>query len=60
VNAGDGRASPSVITNAAGATLFTLAQKGPKKVVLELALDAVASNEDFRLAFERELDRLRP
>ena len=56
----DARAPASVIANEAGATLFTLAQKGPKKVVLELALDAKASNEDFRLAFERELDRLRP
>ena len=59
-NAGEPRAGPTVITNAAGAALFTLAQKGPKKVVLELALDAKASNEDFRLAFERELDRMRP
>jgi len=59
-DAGERRAVGLVITNEAGAALFTLAQKGPKKVVLELALDAKASNEDFRVAFERELDRLRP
>ena len=48
------------IANAAGATLFTLARKGSKKVVLELALDADASNADFNEAFARELIRLRP
>jgi ParB family chromosome partitioning protein len=57
---GGARAAASVITNAAGAALFTLAPKGAKKVVLELALDADASNEDFHLAFQTELDRLRP
>ena len=59
-SAGEARTTASVIANEAGATLFTLARKGQKKAVLELALDAKASNEDFRLAFERELDRLRP
>jgi ParB family chromosome partitioning protein len=48
------------VTNAAGATLFTLAHKGSKKVVLELALDAAASNADFAEAFQRELLRMRP
>jgi len=51
---------PSSITNEAGTTLFTLMPKGPRKVVLELALNAKATNEDFHVAFQRELDRLRP
>ena len=50
----------TAVTNAAGATLFTLETKGSKKVVLELALDAAASNADFAEAFQRELDRMRP
>ena len=48
------------VTNDAGATLFTLARKGAKRVVLELSLDAEASNADFQAAFARELDRVRP
>ena len=54
------RTGPSLITNEAGATLFTLMPKGSRKVVLELALSAKATNEDFHTAFQRELDRLRP
>jgi len=50
----------TVISSDNGAALFTLARKGPKTVVLELALDADASNADFRAAFQRELQRLRP
>lgn len=50
----------TAVTNATGATLFTLATKGSKKVVLELALDAAASNADFAEAFQRELVRMRP
>ena len=49
-----------VISSDTGAALFTLARKGPKAVVLELALDAEASNADFQAAFQRELQRLRP
>jgi ParB family chromosome partitioning protein len=48
------------VTNEAGTTLFTLARKGAKRVVLELSLDAEASNADFQAAFARELDRVRP
>jgi ParB family chromosome partitioning protein len=55
-----GSTRPSSITNEAGATLFTLTSKGPRKVVLELALNAKATNEEFQIAFQRELDRLRP
>jgi ParB family chromosome partitioning protein len=54
------RPRPSLVTNDAGATLFTLMPKGPRKVVLELALNARATNEDFHTAFQRELERLRP
>jgi len=54
------RTGPSLVTNDAGATLFTLTTKGLTKVVLELALNAKATNEDFHTAFQRELDRLRP
>jgi ParB family chromosome partitioning protein len=50
----------TVISSDSGAALFTLARKGLKTVVLELALDADASNADFRAAFQRELQRLRP
>ena len=50
----------TVISNESGAALFTLARKGPKTVMLELALDAAASNADFEVAFQRELQRLRP
>jgi ParB family chromosome partitioning protein len=57
---GAARPGASIITNGAGAALFTLARKGSKKVVLELALDADASNEDFHIAFQTELGRLRP
>jgi ParB family chromosome partitioning protein len=52
--------APSVITNPTGLRLFTLERKGAKKAVLELALDAKATNEDFRVAFESELAKLRP
>jgi ParB family transcriptional regulator, chromosome partitioning protein len=50
----------TLISSDNGAALFTLARKGPKTVVLELALDADASNADFRAAFQRELQLLRP
>ncbi|WP_068875701.1 MULTISPECIES: ParB/RepB/Spo0J family partition protein [unclassified Phenylobacterium] len=50
----------TVISSENGAALFTLARKGPKRVMLELALDADASNADFATAFQRELQRLRP
>ena len=52
--------APTVISNDAGAPLFTMVRKGSKTLVLELALDADASNADFQSAFERELQRLRP
>lgn len=63
---GEGPRSPAApqaattIRNASGATLFTLKPKADARAVLELALDAEASNADFLAAFERELKRLRP
>ncbi|WP_293679210.1 ParB/RepB/Spo0J family partition protein [uncultured Phenylobacterium sp.] len=50
----------TVISSDSGTALFTLARKGSKTIVLELALDAEASNADFAAAFQRELQRLRP
>lgn len=50
----------TVISSDSGAALFTVARKGSKTVVLELSLDADASNADFQSAFQRELQRLRP
>jgi ParB family chromosome partitioning protein len=62
--AGEGRVpppqAPRVVTTTAGAALFTLKPKGDLKIVLELALDSVASNAEFLAAFERELATLRP
>ena len=52
--------APTVVTSDSGDTLFTLTPKGSRKMVLELALDAKASNEEFAAAFQRELARLRP
>ena len=49
-----------IVASDTGATLFTLARKGSNSVVIELALDAVASNGDFEAAFRRELQKLRP
>lgn len=41
-------------------TLFTVRPKGSSKAVVELALEANASNADFIAALEAELARLRP
>jgi ParB family chromosome partitioning protein len=50
----------TTVRNAAGATLFTIKPKADGRAVLELALNADASNADFLGAIERELKRLRP
>ncbi len=62
VSKSPGKASSgaSVITSPSGSKLFTLERKGTRKAVLELVLDAKATNEDFRAAFESELAKLRP
>jgi ParB family chromosome partitioning protein len=52
-------AAAEVIRSPAGVRLFTLATKGPKKAVLELALVSEATDADFHAAFETVLARLR-
>ncbi|MBO9546973.1 ParB/RepB/Spo0J family partition protein [Caulobacter sp.] len=65
-NAAIAKAAPAALSaetrvvKAGAVTLFTVKPKGPAKVVLELALDASASNADFVAALEAELARLRP
>lgn len=64
--AGAGKAPPSqgrgpqVISSASGAKLFNLMPKGPRRAVIELSLDANASNADFQQAFAAALGDLRP
>ncbi|CAN7609957.1 ParB/RepB/Spo0J family partition protein [Phenylobacterium sp. LjRoot164] len=53
-------AAASVVKNDKSVALFTVKPKGAGKAVLELSLDAAATNADFLAAFERELRRLRP
>jgi ParB family chromosome partitioning protein len=53
------KAVPVLVRNAAKAPLFTVTRKGPRKLLLELALDSSASNEDFVEAFRRELEERR-
>jgi ParB family chromosome partitioning protein len=50
----------TVISSDSGAALFSMVRNGSKTVVLELSLDADASNAEFQAAFHRELQRLRP
>lgn len=52
-------AAPRIVKRG-DATLFTVKPKGAAKAVLELALDANASNAEFIAALEAELARLRP
>ena len=54
------RAGPRVISSAEGARLFSVAPKGPKRAVIELSLDAKASNADFHEAFAAALADMRP
>lgn len=51
---------PRIVRNGSDVALFTVKPKGPKKVVVELALDAGAPNADFVAALQAELARLRP
>ncbi len=51
---------PQVMSSAAGARLFSLAPKSAKRAVIELCLDADASNDDFHKAFASALAELRP
>jgi len=54
------KAAPRVLSSEAGARLFSLASKGSKRAVIELSLDADASNDDFHKAFVSALAELRP
>lgn len=48
------------VSTAAGVALFQVAPKGPKRAILDLVLDADATNEDFERAFAEALAGLRP
>lgn len=48
------------VSSPAGVALFQLAPKGPKRAIVDLALDANATNEDFQRAFAEALATLRP
>lgn len=52
--------APELVKSPAGARLFTLTTKGPKKALLELALGSEATDAEFHAAFEAVLARLRP
>ena len=54
------RSAPERFHNSAGLALFTLSRKGPKKAVIEIAVDSHASNADFEAAFRRALADIRP
>ena len=54
------RAGPRVISSAQGARLFSLVPKNAKRAMIELSLDANASNADFHDAFVAALAELRP
>lgn len=51
---------PAIHSSEAGARLFSLIPKGSKRAVIELSLDAKASNDDFHKAFAAALADLRP
>ena len=51
---------PEIHASAAGAQLFRLIPKGAKRAVLELSLDANATNDEFHKAFAAALAGLRP
>lgn len=53
-------AVPAIHSSDAGAHLFSLTPKGAKRAVIELALDANATNDDFHKAFVSALADLRP
>ena len=57
---GGPKAASQTISTAAGARLFSVTPKGAKRAVIELALDAAATNEDFHQAFAVALAELRP
>jgi len=54
------KAGPKVVASPTGARLFSVIPKGSKRAVMELSLDANATNEDFTAAFAAALSELRP
>ena len=57
---GAAKGGPMVITSDAGARLFSVSPKGAKRAVIELSLDAKATNADFHKAFMAAMADLRP
>jgi ParB family chromosome partitioning protein len=53
-------ARPKIHSSEAGARLFSLTPKGAKRAMIELSLDANATNDDFHKAFAAALADLRP
>jgi ParB family chromosome partitioning protein len=51
---------PRVVRGKGDVALFTIKPKGPKRAIVELELDAGASNAEFIAALQAEIDRLRP
>ena len=51
---------PAIHASDAGARLFSLTPKGAKRAVIELVLDANATNDEFHKAFASALAELRP
>lgn len=59
-NASRAKAGPKIHSSDAGARLFSLFPKSAKRAVIELSLDANATNADFHKAFAAALSDLRP
>ncbi len=53
-------AGPKIHSSEAGARLFSLTSKGAKRAMIELSLDANATNDEFHKAFAAALADLRP
>jgi ParB family chromosome partitioning protein len=54
------KAISRIVSSAAGARLFSVTPKGDNRALIELVLDAAATNEDFQKAFAAALADLRP
>ena len=53
-------AGPKIHSSEAGARLFSLTPRGAKRAMIELSLDANATNDEFHKAFAAALADLRP
>ena len=54
------KAGPKIHSSEAGTRLFSLIPKGAKRAMIELSLDAHATNDEFHKAFAAALAHLRP